>query len=140
MKLFVGYSKAPEQPQSSARPMCHSHTMTNTGREPATIRIAAYRSSPRYALRHGRNNSVNKCRKINLKNLYAFSSVWFHENSTYHLLNKDVWLRILAMTHSLYISQCFSPPILYHRAALPQHKDVFTVCYVPPWFLPIFAQ
>ena len=54
MKLFVGYSKAPEQPQSSARPMCHSHTMTNTGREPATIRIAAYRSSPRYALRHGR--------------------------------------------------------------------------------------
>ena len=54
MKLFVGYSKAPEQPQSSARPMCHSHTMTNTGREPATIHIPAYRSSPRYALRHGR--------------------------------------------------------------------------------------
>ena len=57
MKLFVGYSKAPEQPQSSARPMCYSHTMTNTGREPATIRIAAYRSSPRYALRHGRRHS-----------------------------------------------------------------------------------
>ena len=58
MKLFVGYSKAPEQPQSSARPICHSHTMTNTGREPATIRIAAYRNSPRYALRHGRRGYV----------------------------------------------------------------------------------
>ena len=53
-EFVVGYSKAPEQPQSSARTMCHSHTMTRTGREPATIRIAAYRSSPRYALRHGR--------------------------------------------------------------------------------------
>ena len=51
-EFVVGYSKAPEQPQSSARPMCHSHTMTNMGRDPATIRIAAYRSSPRYALRH----------------------------------------------------------------------------------------
>ena len=37
----MGYSKAPEQPQSSARPICHSHAMTNTGREPATICIAA---------------------------------------------------------------------------------------------------
>ena len=36
------YSKAPEQPHSSARPICHSHAMTRTGREPATIRIAAY--------------------------------------------------------------------------------------------------
>ena len=42
MKLFVGHSKAPEQPQSSARPIYQSHTITNTGREPATIRIAAY--------------------------------------------------------------------------------------------------
>ena len=33
----MGYSKAPEQPQSSARPICHSHAMTRTGREPATI-------------------------------------------------------------------------------------------------------
>ena len=54
----MGYSKAPEQPQSSARPMCHSHTMTNTGREPATIHIAAYRSSPRYALHHGRRHLI----------------------------------------------------------------------------------
>ena len=45
-EFVVGYSKAPKQPQSSARPICHSHTMMNTGREPATIRIAAYRSSP----------------------------------------------------------------------------------------------
>ena len=54
-EFVVGYSKAPEQPQSSARPICHSHAVTSTGREPTTIRIAAYRSSPRYALRHGRS-------------------------------------------------------------------------------------
>ena len=40
-EFVVGYSKAPEQPQSSARPICHSHAMTNTGSEPATIRTAA---------------------------------------------------------------------------------------------------
>ena len=40
-EFVVGYSKAPEQPQSSTRPICHSHAMTRTGREPATIRIAA---------------------------------------------------------------------------------------------------
>ena len=40
-EFVVGYSKAPEQPQSSTRPICHSHTMTRTGREPATVRIAA---------------------------------------------------------------------------------------------------
>ena len=57
-EFAVGYSKAPEPPQSSARPMYHSHTMTNTGREPATIRIAVYRSSPRYALLHGRRQNV----------------------------------------------------------------------------------
>ena len=50
----MGYSKAPDQPQSSARPICHSHAMTRAGREPATIRITAYRSSPRYALCYGR--------------------------------------------------------------------------------------
>ena len=43
------YSKASEQPQSSARPVCQSHAMTRTGREPATIRIAAYWSLPSYA-------------------------------------------------------------------------------------------
>ena len=40
-EFVVGYFKAPKQPQSSARPICHSHAMTSTGREPATIRIAA---------------------------------------------------------------------------------------------------
>ena len=40
-EFVVGYSKAPEQPQSSARPICHSHAMTRTGREPATMGIAA---------------------------------------------------------------------------------------------------
>ena len=39
-EFVVGYSKAPEQPQSSSRPICHSHAMTSTGRKPATIRIA----------------------------------------------------------------------------------------------------
>ena len=39
--FIVGYSKAPEQLQSSTWPVCHSHAMTRTGREPATIRIAA---------------------------------------------------------------------------------------------------
>ena len=37
-EFIVGYSKAPEQPQSSARPTCHSHAMTRTGREPATMK------------------------------------------------------------------------------------------------------
>ena len=41
-EFVVGYSKAPKQPQSSARPICHSHAVTRTGREPATIRTAAY--------------------------------------------------------------------------------------------------
>ena len=40
-EFVVGYSKAPKQPLSSARPICHSHTMTRTGREPATICTAA---------------------------------------------------------------------------------------------------
>ena len=40
IKVKVGYSKAPEQPQSSARPICHSHAMTSMVREPATICIA----------------------------------------------------------------------------------------------------
>ena len=30
-EFAVGYSKAPEQPQSSARPICHSHAMTRSG-------------------------------------------------------------------------------------------------------------
>ena len=40
-EFVVGYSKAPEQPQSSDRPICHSHAMTRSGGETATIRIAA---------------------------------------------------------------------------------------------------
>ena len=59
-EFVVGYSKAPEQPQSCAGPMCHSHTMTSPGREPATIRIAIYRSSPRYAWRHVSVNNLFK--------------------------------------------------------------------------------
>ena len=40
-EFVVEYSKAPEQPQSSARHICHSHAMTSLGREPVTIRIPA---------------------------------------------------------------------------------------------------
>ena len=40
-EFVVGYSKAPEQPQSRARPICQSHSRTRTGCQPATIRIAA---------------------------------------------------------------------------------------------------
>ena len=57
-EFVVGYSKAPEQPQSSARPICHSHTMTSMGREPATMHIAAYTSSTHYALCHGRRQEL----------------------------------------------------------------------------------
>ena len=41
-EFVVGYSKAPEQPQSSTRPICHSHAMTSTGRKPATKHVAAW--------------------------------------------------------------------------------------------------
>ena len=48
-EFVVGYSKAPEQPQSSARPidMSFSHYDEHGAQtsEPVTIRIAAYRSS-----------------------------------------------------------------------------------------------
>ena len=48
-EFVVEYFKAPEQPQSSARLICHSHAMTRTGREPATIRIAALHIGARHA-------------------------------------------------------------------------------------------
>ena len=54
----MGHSKGPEQPQSSSMPLCHSHAMASARRELATIRTAAYRSSPRYALRHGRRRKL----------------------------------------------------------------------------------
>ena len=41
-EFVVGYSKAPEQPQSSARPICHSHTMTRMGRELGGARHATH--------------------------------------------------------------------------------------------------
>ena len=53
-QFVVGYSKAPEHPQSSARPICHSHAMTRTGCEPYAPYTLLHRSSPRYALHHGR--------------------------------------------------------------------------------------
>ena len=51
-EFVVGYSKAPEQPQSSAKPMCHSHTIMSTGanQPPYTllpIRLAALHIAPR---------------------------------------------------------------------------------------------
>ena len=54
-EFVVGYSKAPEQPQSSARLICHSHAMLWRGRGTNQPPYALlHRSSPRYALRHGR--------------------------------------------------------------------------------------
>ena len=41
-EFVVGYSKAPEQPQSSTRPISHPHAMTRTGLEPATIHIQGF--------------------------------------------------------------------------------------------------
>ena len=38
--FVVGYSKVPEQPQSSARPICHSHTITHTAPWETTITMA----------------------------------------------------------------------------------------------------
>ena len=66
------YSKAPEQPQSSARLICHPHAMMSTGREPVTIRIAeqelaALRTAPR-------ETTITKV------NLSAFVYTLFHED------------------------------------------------------------
>ena len=63
MKLFVGYSKAPEQLQTSARPICQSHTITSTGREPATIGIAAYRSSPRCVFANTKSDILRQVKR-----------------------------------------------------------------------------
>ena len=41
-EFVVGYSMAPEQPQSSARHTCRSHAMTSTWHEKTTICITAY--------------------------------------------------------------------------------------------------
>ena len=59
----MGYSKAPEQPQSSARPICHSHAMTRTGREPATIHTAAYgaRRATHYAMGDDIRDPISTC-------------------------------------------------------------------------------
>ena len=51
-EFVVGYSKAPEQLQSSARPTCHSHAMTRGTNQPPYA--LPHRSSPCYALRHER--------------------------------------------------------------------------------------
>ena len=52
-EFVVGYSKAPEQPQSSARPIHVILTLWRgwgANQPPCTL---LHRSSPRYALRHG---------------------------------------------------------------------------------------
>ena len=40
-EFVVGYSKAPKQPHSSARHICHSQAITSAGCKPATICGAA---------------------------------------------------------------------------------------------------
>ena len=56
-EFVVAYSKAPEQPQSSARPICHSHAMTRTAVNQPPYALP-HRSSPRYALSHGRRLAI----------------------------------------------------------------------------------
>ena len=63
MKLFVVYSKAPGQPQSSARPMCHSHTMMSTGmnqRPYALLQIGA-RCATHYATGEYSPTGIDNC-------------------------------------------------------------------------------
>ena len=47
-EFVVRYSKAPKQPQSSTRPICHSHTMMSMGaNQPpyALLHIGAHRAT-----------------------------------------------------------------------------------------------
>ena len=53
--------------------------MTRTGRRPETIRIAAYRSSPRYTLRHGRRGPISCMREVQVR---ASKQRWLHTVST----------------------------------------------------------
>ena len=62
-EFVVGYFKAPEQPQSSARPTCHSHAMTRMGANQPPYALL-HRSSLRYTLRHGRRMCRNVKRTI----------------------------------------------------------------------------
>ena len=71
----MGYSKAPKQLESSARPICHFHTMTSTGHEPASMHIAAYRSSS-----HGRQHCMTK-HKHKEQNISYYSA---------SIINRDV--------------------------------------------------
>ena len=59
----MGYSKASEQLQSSARPICNFRAMTRMGSEPATIHIAACWSSLHYTLRHGGCGTYSSIRR-----------------------------------------------------------------------------
>ena len=43
-EFVVGYSKAPGQPQSSTRPICHSHAMTTI--HIASFELATLRTTP----------------------------------------------------------------------------------------------
>ena len=78
-EFVVGYSKAPEQPQSSARPICHSHAMARTGREPATIRIAALELA---ALRHGRHRSIHHKKRFAPKSYSGNKSFLWANNAS----------------------------------------------------------
>ena len=74
----MGYSKAPEQPQSSARPICHSHAMTRMGREPTTIRIAAFelaalRTAPRETTCEQTDRQTDSLYKADKSNTLLFS-------------------------------------------------------------------
>ena len=121
----VGYPKAPEQSQSSARPICQSHTMTSTGHKPATISIGAYWSLPRYALCHRRQLSTpipygitTKEWNRSLINSYSAS----HDN----WCTETLWNRVIT-------AQCEGMGEVgsarYEPALLPPCPSIRVLCY-----------
>ena len=113
-EFVVGYSKAPKQPQSNAWPICHSHAMTRKGRKPASIRIAAYWSSPRYAQHYGRQHAskVTCLRQM----VCQLAMVWFKHILFHHTLkmpqrffqNSGLWGHVKKNMHIIYhpLLQC----------------------------------
>ena len=108
MKLFVGYSKAPKQPQSSARPICQSHTMTSMGREPTTICIVAYIGARRAT--HCATGVI-KCTKVEPLSTQPWSCMMMMTN------NWGWSFKILTLVYRLYIFCNFywSVPLQAHE-------------------------
>ena len=91
MKHFVGYSKALMKPKSSAGLICQSHTMTSTGREAATISIAAYRIQARRATHYATGEDKNIPETLVLCILKHAKCILFHFNSIGLVAQKHVF-------------------------------------------------